>query len=93
MEVYITRTAEAWKNRGNRGGVPGAEGLDDTIIGLGTGTTVTTNKDAKKLEEATEKVKEHGGAHRTNGDNQTARNPTASQKSVAKPIEQPPAAP
>lgn len=57
------------QNRGNRGGVPGAEGLDDTKIGLGTGTTVTTNKDAKKLEEATEKVKEHGGAHRINGDN------------------------
>lgn len=33
MEVYITRTAEASRNRGNRGGVPGVEGLDDTKMG------------------------------------------------------------
>lgn len=68
MEVYIPRNAEASKNRGNRGGVPGVEGLDDTKNRLGTGTTVTTKKDAKKMEEATKKAKKHGGAHRTNGD-------------------------
>ncbi|KAK2800942.1 hypothetical protein FQN50_007917 [Emmonsiellopsis sp. PD_5] len=45
IQVYKNRTAEAWKNRGVRGGIPGAEGLRDDAVAVGA-----NNKNAKKRE-------------------------------------------
>ena len=83
LEVYKNRTAEAWKNLCNRGGVPGAERLDDAKNGLGTGATATKNKNAKRRE-ARKKAKDDG-AHTKNGDYQ-AENPVGTQKSATNPI-------
>ncbi|KAK2774567.1 hypothetical protein FQN53_003563 [Emmonsiellopsis sp. PD_33] len=46
IQVYKNRTAEAWKNRGARGGIPGAEGLGDDTAAVGA----NNNKNAKKRE-------------------------------------------
>lgn len=59
VEVYKNKTAEAWKSRGNRGGVLGAEGLDDADNGSGIGAGGGANKNAKRRE-ARKKAKEDG---------------------------------
>ncbi|KAL3478112.1 hypothetical protein BJX99DRAFT_225047 [Aspergillus californicus] len=48
VELYKNRSAEAWKNRSSKGGVPGAEMLKDTDTSKG-GSAVS-NKNAKRRE-------------------------------------------
>ncbi|BCS04338.1 putative RNA binding protein Pym [Aspergillus luchuensis] len=50
VELYKTRAAEAWKNRG-KGGVPGADGLkDDEDTSANKAGGATNNKNAKRRE-------------------------------------------
>lgn len=88
VEVYKNRTAEAWKTRGNRGGVPGAESLDDADNGSGTGAGGSANKNAKRRE-ARKKAKEDG-KHTANEDLQASEveSQTLSQKPLIKSIEE-----
>ncbi|KAL2827171.1 hypothetical protein BDW59DRAFT_58281 [Aspergillus cavernicola] len=48
VELYKNRAAEAWKHRGTRGGVPGAEGMKE--IESAKGGSATSNKNAKRRE-------------------------------------------
>ena len=86
VEVYKNKTAEAWKSRGNRGGVPGAEGLDDADNGSGTGAGGSTNKNAKRRE-ARKKAKEDG-RHIEDINASGVENQPLSQSPVLKPIEE-----
>lgn len=85
VEVYKNKTAEAWKHQGNRGGVPGAESLDDGDNGSGGGA----NKNAKRRE-ARKKAKEDS-RHTANQDTKTleAENQSLSQKPIITSIEEP----
>ncbi|KAJ5619656.1 hypothetical protein N7510_003640 [Penicillium lagena] len=61
VELYKNRAAAAWKNRGGKGGVPGAEGLsseDDKTAAQSPGTAAS-NKNAKRRE-ARKKAKAEG---------------------------------
>ncbi|KAJ5833063.1 hypothetical protein N7474_001374 [Penicillium riverlandense] len=52
VELYKNRAAAAWKNRGGKGGVPGADGLsseDDKTAAQSSGTAAS-NKNAKRRE-------------------------------------------
>lgn len=90
VEVYKNKTAEAWKHRGNRGGVPGAESLDDVDNGSGIGAGGGANKNAKRRE-ARKKAKEDG-RHTANQDTKTseAQNQSLShQKPIITSTEEP----
>lgn len=89
VEVYKNKTAEAWKHRDNRGGVPGAESLDDVDNGSGIGAGGGANKNAKRRE-ARKKAKEDG-RHTANQDTKTleAQNESLSQKPILTAIEEP----
>jgi partner of Y14 and mago protein len=47
VEVYKNRTAEAFRNRGKGGGVPGAEGLKPEVL---ADSSAASNKNAKRRE-------------------------------------------
>lgn len=89
VEVYKNKTAEAWKQRGNRGGIPGAECLDDVDNGSGIGAGGGANKNAKRRE-ARKKAKEDG-RHTANEDtkNMEAQYQSLSQKPIITSIEEP----
>ncbi|KAI5920062.1 hypothetical protein F4810DRAFT_455021 [Camillea tinctor] len=48
VEIYKNRTAETWRNRGQAGGIPGAEGLKDQQ--KQDTSTAASNKNAKRRE-------------------------------------------
>lgn len=51
VEVYKNRTAAAWKDRAEKGGVPGAEAVVSTDAGAaGEGAAAAANKNAKRRE-------------------------------------------
>ncbi|CAL5872363.1 uncharacterized protein PFLUO_LOCUS6627 [Penicillium psychrofluorescens] len=61
VELYKNRAAAAWKNRGGKGGVPGADGLsseEDKTVAQSSGTAAS-NKNAKRRE-ARKKAKAEG---------------------------------
>lgn len=85
VEVYKNKTAEAWKTRVDRGGVPGAESLDDgsgTVVGGGA------NKNAKRRE-ARKKAK-GDGKNTANEDSKASEseNQSLDQKPVTNPVEE-----
>lgn len=63
VELYKTRAAEAWKNRG-RSGVPGADGLKPENDASTKPATAASNKNAKRRE-AKKKAKQEGGESTT----------------------------
>lgn len=88
VEVYKNKTAEAWKHRGNRGGVPGAECLDDVDNGSGVGAG-SANKNAKRRE-ARKKAKEDGRHAADQGATTLeTQNQSLSQKPLTKSTEEP----
>lgn len=88
VEVYKNKTAEAWKTRDNRGGVPGAESLDDVENGSGIRADGAANKNAKRRE-ARKRAKEDG-RHTANQETKTleAHNQPLSQTPVITAIEE-----
>ncbi|KAL4877572.1 hypothetical protein BJY04DRAFT_197866 [Aspergillus karnatakaensis] len=65
VELYKNRAAEAWKNRGRTGGVPGAESLKENDTAKGG--SAASNKNAKRRE-AKKKAKADGAATSTGKD-------------------------
>jgi partner of Y14 and mago protein len=59
VELYKNRAAAAWKNRGARGGVPGAEAPSSEDEKNAAPSTTASNKNAKRRE-AKRKAKEAG---------------------------------
>lgn len=65
VEVYKNRTAEAWKTRGS-GGIPGAEGLNDSEEGKSGAGKNAKRREARKRAKAAEGEEENGSL--VNGD-------------------------
>ncbi len=58
VEIYKNRPAEAWKTRGNRGGVPGATGVDSDLDDKGGNSKNVKRREARK--KAKEEKHENG---------------------------------
>jgi len=88
VEVYKNRTAETFRNVG-KGGVPGAEGLEDG--GKGEPASAATNKNAKRRE-ARRKAKAADEARKDDDDNDDG-NATLQKEPKASPPKEEPADP
>lgn len=90
VELYKNRAAAAWKNRGARGGVPGAEAPSSEDDKNAAPSTTASNKNAKRRE-AKRKAKEAGGTDGTiekkGSDSDNWRAPPKQEEKPEEPVD------
>ncbi|CAF9929376.1 hypothetical protein IMSHALPRED_007894 [Imshaugia aleurites] len=84
VEVYKNRTAEAWKTRGG-GGIPGAEGLEDSEYGKPSTGKNAKRREARKRAKAADGEEENEsfviGNAKVDGNRQSSTDPKPEGKS------------
>jgi partner of Y14 and mago protein len=90
VELYKNRAAAAWKNRGARGGVPGAEAPSSEDDRNAAPSTTASNKNAKRRE-ARRKAKEAEGTDGTvekkGSDSDNWRAPPKQEEKPEEPVD------
>lgn len=90
VELYKNRAAAAWKNRGARGGVPGAEAPSSEDDKNAAPSTAASNKNAKRRE-AKRKAKEAEGTDGTvekkGSDSDNWRAPPKQEEKPEEPVD------